>query len=101
MRASGRSVFEPSKAPSAVGVKVGGGLSGKLLGQVMFGTPKEMTKDDIDEVVQSFVQGAKVAKEAGFEGAQLHVAHGYLLAQFLSPTVCPPFSRVKVPKLTE
>ncbi|KAK4047695.1 hypothetical protein OIV83_005203 [Microbotryomycetes sp. JL201] len=86
MRGSGRSVFEPSVAPSAVCVKPRPGLVGSALGHVMFGTPKALSKAEIQDVVDSFVQGAKVAHETGFEGCQLHVSHGYLLAQFLSPT---------------
>jgi len=41
--------------------------------------------EDIDAVVQDWVTGARVAKEAGFVGRQLHGAHGFFLSQFLSP----------------
>lgn len=51
----------------------------------MLGTPKEMTIPEIDDVVAKWVHGAIVAREAGFAGAQLHGAHGFLLSQFLSP----------------
>ena len=44
-----------------------------------------MTLEDIDAVVAAWVHGAVTAKEAGFEGCQLHGAHGFLLSQFLSP----------------
>ena len=46
---------------------------------------KEMTKDEILEVIEAFVQAIKNAKEAGFDGVQLHLAHGYLLSEFVSP----------------
>lgn len=46
---------------------------------------KEMTKDDIEVMKESFVSGAIRAKKAGFDGIQLHVAHGYLLSRFLTP----------------
>ncbi|EAR89565.1 FAD/FMN-binding family oxidoreductase (macronuclear) [Tetrahymena thermophila SB210] len=45
--------------------------------------PKEMTKEDIKKVVEEFRQGALNAKEAGFDGVQLHGANGYLVDQFL------------------
>jgi len=51
----------------------------------VLGTPREATLEDIDAVVQDWVTGARVAKEAGFAGRQLHGAHGFFLSQFLSP----------------
>ncbi|KAI6184741.1 NADH oxidase [Aphelenchoides bicaudatus] len=52
-----------------------------------FGTPKALTLEEIQtEVIDRFVYAAKYCKNAGFDGIQLHSAHGYLLAQFLSPT---------------
>ncbi len=47
--------------------------------------PAEMTKDDIARVVAAFGNGARRAKEWGFDAVQLHGAHGYLINQFLSP----------------
>ena len=44
-----------------------------------------MTLEDIDAAVADWVRGARVAKEGGFSGCQLHGAHGFLLSQFLSP----------------
>jgi len=46
---------------------------------------KEMTKAEILEVIEAFVQGIKNAKEAAFDGVQIHIAHGYLLSEFVSP----------------
>ena len=48
-------------------------------------TPKEMTKEDIKETVAAFREGAKRAKEAGFDVIEIHGAHGYLINEFLSP----------------
>ncbi|WP_077611397.1 NADH:flavin oxidoreductase [Clostridium sp. Marseille-P2415] len=47
--------------------------------------PKEMTKEDIQAMKDAFSNGALRAKKAGFDGVQLHVAHGYLLSRFLTP----------------
>lgn len=49
------------------------------------GVPRAMKDSEIDEVVASFGQSARRAREAGFDGIQLHGAHGYLINQFLSP----------------
>ncbi len=51
---------------------------------VFGGVPKEMTIDDIKEIIQSFGAAAVRAREAGFDAVELHGAHGYLLQQFLS-----------------
>lgn len=65
-------------APSAVSLDLGGFSK-------MFAQPKAMTEDDIQEVITRFATSARLAEKAGFSGAQIHAAHGYLLSQFLSP----------------
>ena len=47
-------------------------------------TPKELTEAEIFEIIDNFVSAIVRAKKAGFDGVQLHTAHGYLLAEFLS-----------------
>ena len=47
--------------------------------------PKEMTSEDIKEVVESFKQAARRANEAGYDALEIHGAHGYLIFEFLSP----------------
>jgi 2,4-dienoyl-CoA reductase-like NADH-dependent reductase (Old Yellow Enzyme family)/NADPH-dependent 2,4-dienoyl-CoA reductase/sulfur reductase-like enzyme len=47
--------------------------------------PKELSVSEIADIVTKFADGAERAKKAGFEGVEIHAAHGYLLSQFLSP----------------
>lgn len=47
--------------------------------------PQEMTKEDIQDITQKFVDAARRAKEAGYDGIEIHSAHAYLLNQFYSP----------------
>jgi len=47
--------------------------------------PRVMTDADIQEIIAAFGQAAGRVQEAGFDGVQIHGAHGYLVAQFLSP----------------
>ncbi len=52
---------------------------------IMSNNPREMTLEDIEEINQKFVDGAKRAVEAGFDMIEVHFAHGYLLHSFFSP----------------
>ncbi|MFF2507569.1 NADH:flavin oxidoreductase/NADH oxidase family protein [Streptomyces sp. NPDC058067] len=66
--------------PSDVGVDLGR-LSSR------FGRPTAMTPEQIEATVARFAVTARRAEEAGFDGVEIHAAHGYLLSQFLSPLV--------------
>jgi len=47
--------------------------------------PKEMTREDIETIVEAFGEAARRAREAGLDGVELHGAHGYLICNFMSP----------------
>lgn len=61
-------------APSAVAVNIPGAP-----------TPRELTSAEIEDIIERFATTATVCEAAGFDGVQVHGAHGYLVAQFLSP----------------
>lgn len=67
--------------PHPVGPSAGDAVS--MLG--LFGRPRELSAEEIAGVVGRFGESAARVQEAGFDGVQVHAAHGYLLAQFLSP----------------
>ncbi|KAI0526061.1 NADPH dehydrogenase [Xylaria bambusicola] len=50
-----------------------------------YAMPKEMTTDDIKELLQAFKDAARRAVEAGFDTIEIHGAHGYLITNFMSP----------------
>ena len=66
-------------APSANAPKPKNPLTGKP-----YPVPDEMSRFDIEHVVNGFVETAKGAMAAGFDGVEVHGAHGYLITQFLS-----------------
>jgi 2,4-dienoyl-CoA reductase-like NADH-dependent reductase (Old Yellow Enzyme family) len=48
-------------------------------------TPKALTLEEIEKIIEAFAEGVRRAQEAGFDGVQIHAAHGCLLSSFLSP----------------
>ena len=71
-----KSVAKESVAPSAIEIQ-GDLKSG-------FVKPRELTKDEIKNLIKRFGKAAEIAKKSGFTGVQIHGAHGYLISQFLS-----------------
>ncbi|GAB6387558.1 oxidoreductase [Stutzerimonas marianensis] len=53
-------------------------------GEGPYATPAEMTETEIQEAIEGFVQAARHARAAGFDGVELHGANGYLLHEFMS-----------------
>ena len=51
--------------------------------------PRAMSDGEVDAMVEAFAPSAATRLTAGFDGFELHAAHGYLLAQFLSPWTQP------------
>jgi 2,4-dienoyl-CoA reductase-like NADH-dependent reductase (Old Yellow Enzyme family) len=78
----GRQVFadlgQPGWAPSEVTMKLGKHTK-------LFAKPRVLSEDNITEIIQQFADTARQAEAAGFNGVQMHAAHGYLISQFLSP----------------
>ena len=66
------------KAPSSVQLKIPGRN---------YGVPSALTTEEIQEIIKKFTFVAKIARETGFTGIQIHSAHGYLLSEFLSPDI--------------
>lgn len=75
-RADGRSTWM-SKGPSG-GINSYGMLSG-------YPIARPMSLGDIDRTVADYARAAETAKEAGFDAVEIHMGHGYMLSQFLSP----------------
>lgn len=60
-------------------------LEGEVMGMT-FGKPRAATAEDIKGFIEGFAHAAEYLEKSGYDGIQLHCAHGYLLAQFISQT---------------
>jgi 2,4-dienoyl-CoA reductase-like NADH-dependent reductase (Old Yellow Enzyme family) len=85
--AGSRSFLTKNLAPSAVPLNFGSGIFTKSLVKFLYGTPAELRTDQIQEIISYFINAAVVAQSTGFDGVEIHAAHGYLLSDFLSPKV--------------
>ncbi|KAH8130892.1 NADH:flavin oxidoreductase/NADH oxidase [Trichoderma asperelloides] len=83
--AGARGLWAKTVAPSRVPLDLGPGIIACMARKLIFGTPRELEEKEIEDIVERFVSAAKLSHAAGFKGVELHAAHGYLLAQFLSP----------------
>lgn len=75
-RQTQKAINKSPKAPSDVGLKMGNGR---------FATPTPLTEGEIERAINAFVNAARICEQTGFDGVQIHAAHGYLSSQFLSP----------------
>ena len=73
------SIFLPHRTISASG---GLNLAGLFHGNIL---QRPMKEKDMALVTQQFADGARMAREAGFDAVEIHMGHGYLLNQFISP----------------
>lgn len=81
---AGAFTFLPKDFSSMKPVSANGGFNkfGVMTGRYL---KKKMNRSDMDSIADEFVQAALRAKEAGFDSVEIHMGHGYLLAQFITP----------------
>ncbi|WVO13410.1 hypothetical protein L204_101025 [Cryptococcus depauperatus] len=86
-----RPIWEPAIAPCSARPYVGDGILGWIYEHLLW--PKKSRKvESVEEwlkIVDQFVHTAEMAAEASWDGVQIHSAHGYLLAEYLSPLTNP------------
>lgn len=75
-RQTPKMVASEAVGPSSIGLALPGG---------QFSVPRALSVAEIEETIQRFAHAARIAKDTGFTGIQIHGAHGYLISEFLSP----------------
>jgi len=85
-----RAPWSPAIAPCVARPDTGSGILGWIAGRLIWPTKSVEIVDSQNwlDIVDMFVGSAKLVETAGWDGVQIHSAHGYLLAEFLSPLVC-------------
>jgi len=78
---------EGGRVVGVSGIKAAGEMYTDALGMKEHTQPVALSAEEIYQVMNEYVSGAKNAVEAGFDGVELHSANGYLLEQFLNPNV--------------
>ena len=81
---AGAFTFLPKDFSAMKPISANGGFNkfGVMTGRYL---KKKMNRNDMDAIADEFVQAAITAKEAGFDAVEIHMGHGYLLAQFITP----------------
>jgi 2,4-dienoyl-CoA reductase-like NADH-dependent reductase (Old Yellow Enzyme family) len=82
------SCAQPWKGGKGIAIKDGGWqpiAPSAVAFSADYNLPREMGQADIEQVMDEFAASTKLALSAGFEAVEIHIAHGYLLHQFLSP----------------
>ena len=77
-RQTPKAIAPAPAGPSAIALDLPGG---------QFGQPRALSAEEIAETIERFANAARVCKQAGFTGVQIHAAHGYLISSFLNPRV--------------
>jgi 2,4-dienoyl-CoA reductase-like NADH-dependent reductase (Old Yellow Enzyme family)/thioredoxin reductase len=85
IKAHGAASFIQLIQPASKTAEVPEALPHPLMGA----PPGDLSKEEIGHLVELFIQAARRAKDAGFDGIEIHGAHGYLISQFLSPKTNP------------
>ena len=81
-----RSLWQPALAPSSIPMSTSKGITGKLIDYALWNTPKEMTKQEVKQLIDRFVEGSVLSYQSGFDGVEIHASHGYQIAAFFKST---------------